>query len=194
MATVTITDLERKKKGPIYAINSSKPPRRGNLVIPIDDRKDQIVIPMTWVPIDLVEHADRSKILGSTQFRQSILRGDVTLLSEKEAAGLMSRDGAHEELGRARAFQINSVPSTRDPMEMAASVPQVDLASQVSPPVYTLIETMATNSEIEVLNTLRNMGTMQRNEYKAVYTRAKELGFKKLKAYCKEQKELLKRS
>lgn len=189
--TVTINDLEESDRGPVWVVNITSGKLRAQLVIGILDssgKPSQVIVPQTWIPINLTEQAPRKLIVESTRFRNSIVKQHIKLISQEEADYLMTQKGAKEEFETVRQFSLDRPYEMKGRQGLEASVESSDGFDSVSlsAPVEQLIATMQNNSEESVMNTLRNMGTLRRDEYKAVYSRANELHFKELKSLCKE--------
>jgi hypothetical protein len=60
----------------------------------------------------------------------------------------------------------------------------------VSTPVLGIIHTMSLKdapAEVEIVNSLRNLGSLSLDELRAVGSKAKELGFDDVRRYCKSE-------
>jgi hypothetical protein len=193
---VTINDLEESEKGPVWVLNTSVAPRRANIVIPVPSsggRMSQVVVPMTFIPINLTEQISRSNLLASTEFRNAILKGHIKLISTEEAKARLAEQGAAQEAERIRQFDISTgtneaQPATSDfdKAEILMDAAGNNTPNEISPPVAALAATLSTTDEVSVINTLRSMGQLSKAEYRYVYDQARQFGFKKLRNFCRE--------
>lgn len=191
---VTLNQLEEHRKGPVWAINTTKGKLRGQLVISVPasgGKASEVVLPLTWIPINLTGQTSRKYLLASNNFRNSVSRGLLRLVSEEEAQHVLAQSGGAEEQEKVARFRLGSIDAPNH-VDAGAEFDQVQVkdtmeAQGLSAAVYNLVETMKDNSPIEVLNTMRNMGELSRDEYRAIYIRAKEVRYKEVSEFCKTQ-------
>ncbi len=94
-ATLTLNDLEDMEKGPIYVLNNTRQPEQGEVSFTVpklgQSGVDNVVIPSTFIPIDLMEQVSRKQLMESSEFKRSI-RGKVLVLITKEYAHELLQD------------------------------------------------------------------------------------------------------
>jgi hypothetical protein len=179
---LTLNELEESDVGPVWVLNTTEGQRRAQVVIEIPNENGnghtQVFIPMSWIPINLTDQVRRGQLLRGQNFRSAVAKKLIRLIRAEEAEKMLQQPGAAEEQQRISEFSINN------PSEVA---PQGDQQTEnLSPVVLAIYGTMADNGEIEVMNTLRNIGALQEHEYRAIHRRAKQLGYRQLKELAKE--------
>ena len=104
----TIHQLSADKSPSVYVLNTSDQynmvddkPIRGDIYIPIKTQTGEsvlLVVPATWIPIDLSTFADKEDILRSTRFRHMHRTHQIELISPEEAEkALMTKDALREQ-------------------------------------------------------------------------------------------------
>ena len=110
LRTYSISELEANPQfGPVWVINSTKGERRGNVTLAIYRRtgigSDTLVIPMTWVPLDLTTKVSREQLLYDNQFRQALSSGLIRLVHPEDCAKLYAENAeARAELARQQNY------------------------------------------------------------------------------------------
>ena len=101
MQTISIADLERNEGLSVWVVNNANP--SGSINLSINDgtgNQIPIVIPITWVPVDLTTQATKSAIVTSPQFRRLVASRMLLLVSEETAIKSLSTKEAQEENAR----------------------------------------------------------------------------------------------
>lgn len=76
----------------LFVLNRANPEGNINLNVTSDGQRIAVVIPMTFVPIDMSNFAQRQALLGNTDFRKLIAKGAVQLVDNDEAEALVTTD------------------------------------------------------------------------------------------------------
>lgn len=76
----------------LFVLNRANPEGNINLNVTSDGQRIAIVIPMTFVPIDMSNFAQRQALLNNTDFRKLIAKGAVQLVDNDEAHKLVTTD------------------------------------------------------------------------------------------------------
>ena len=105
---IEISDLEGKHANePIWVLNSSANSDAGqageiHIGIPKQNgtKIDPLFIPQTWLPVEVTKQIPREQLLASSEFRQSINKGLLTLIDAASAKEILAQDGAKEETVR----------------------------------------------------------------------------------------------
>ena len=71
---IGINDIESDPAGPIWVINKSEGIGRSDLSfgVTLNGQGISVVIPQTWIPINLTEQAPKAAILNTQGFRRSV--------------------------------------------------------------------------------------------------------------------------
>ena len=205
MSKRTLTINELRKQGPndpIYVLNETvnlPQQERANIVFTAKaDNGDvsTVAVFTTWIPTCLTDLTDRQTILRSQGFLNAVHGGSITIITEEEATRLMSMKGAREEYERVRKMNINSTvgiseeitKSNATQIEVVGNQPAQD-SNPISASVLALTESMDNGTGIEGLNSLRNLGGLNDQEYAHVMRHARSLGdgFKDVVDYCREK-------
>lgn len=87
------SDLEQETTGPVWVLNSSRGDLRGNVIVvasrPNSEGSDTLVIPATWIPVELTTLASRAQLISSNNFRITVSQGRLVLVDAGEAAEFM---------------------------------------------------------------------------------------------------------
>ena len=192
---VSIAELEKTVKGNLWVLNTTVSPTRANVVIEVSNSagsKTQVIIPATFIPLNLTDQVPKKFITQSDRFRQAVFRKLIVPVTEEYAKRVLSSEGASTELERLRTFTSNasvvheaSISNVMDTNKHEQESWKVGL----SQPVVTLCELMESTGETEALNTSRNMGTLARKEYREIAKRARDLKFRKLRQWARDNME-----
>jgi hypothetical protein len=102
----TIEELEQSEKGPVWVLNNTRDALEGKVVVSIAKKNgngsDVIRIPRSFIPFDLTLQVTRSQLLDSSDFRQTIGKKFLRLITPEYAAVLLSTEEAKEEQVRLR--------------------------------------------------------------------------------------------
>lgn len=103
--SITISQAEQSKSSSVWALNGSgvKGQQKGNINITVTEgngRANNIVLPVTFIPIDLTTQATKNAVLSSPDFRRMVQRQFVRLISEEDATLLLSTQEAQAEQRR----------------------------------------------------------------------------------------------
>jgi hypothetical protein len=99
---VTLKAIEAdKESSSLWVVNKTKP--RGVLNVSMPDGLGGtvvMVIPITWIPIDLTTQATKENLLKSPVFRRLVTNGSIGLIDEAQAEGIMVGGDAQKEAHR----------------------------------------------------------------------------------------------
>lgn len=189
MTVVRISDLEKTKGGPVWAINKTRGASRSLLVLSVPKPQggsDSVKIPVTYLPVDLTGQVPKGQLMASSDFRRAVTSGYLELIDEASANKILEGPGAAEELRRLRE-EDNSL--TADSARLTAGTEAEEAVSAtMSPRVQQFLANLeeATNAT-SVLNTLRAMGELEEAEYAEIRKVAEsKRGFDEVVAFCDE--------
>ena len=102
----TIEELEQHEKGPVWVLNNTRDNLEGKVVVSIPKKNgngaDVVRIPRSFIPFDLTLQVSRSQLMDSSDFRQTIGKRMLKLVTPEYAEVLLSTEEAKEELQRVR--------------------------------------------------------------------------------------------
>lgn len=100
----TIEELEKSEKGPIWVLNNTRDALEGKIVVSIPKKNgngsDVIRVPRSFIPFDLTMQVGRAQILDSSDFRQTVGKKLLKLITPEYAAVLLATAEAKEEQTR----------------------------------------------------------------------------------------------
>jgi hypothetical protein len=183
-----IRDLEASPDaGPVWVLNSSRGTRRGDVVLTVARNSglgsDTVVVPATWIPLDLTMMVSRSQLLRDNQFRQSILNGLLTLVNEDDATSLFDEhEDALKERQRLSNYMLVGAVAFQQQQAVSGDVEVFgdDKGGDdgIPAPVKNLIQRIELahkNGELddaaeqEFVAVLRNLGEQEVDVYKHIF-------------------------
>lgn len=101
---VTVAELEEQTAGPVYVLNNTKAPEQGLVVLTVPKLSgmgmDNVVVPSTFIPIDLLEQVSRKQLNESSEFKSAIRRKLLVPITKEYAEKLLDDDDAKYEIER----------------------------------------------------------------------------------------------
>lgn len=113
--SLTIGDIEASKSSSVWVLNKSNP--KGNVTISVPNGMGNtatVIMPVTWVPMDLTTQSTKQSLTASPVFRRMLALGMLCVITEEEAQTLLSTPDAQEEMQRIYAMprEMSGDPST----------------------------------------------------------------------------------
>jgi hypothetical protein len=106
---LSISDLEDSgDRGSIWVMNSAQKSEyelEGEILINIptaQGRPEMLKVPQSWLPYEATGRFPKKRILESVEFRNALMKGLITAITEADAHAIMNEDGAREERKRLR--------------------------------------------------------------------------------------------
>lgn len=171
----------------VYALNTTEGDRRGNVFFTVPsaagNREDQVIVPATWVPVNLTAQVTRKQLLESATFRRAMNTGMLKIISSEDAARLLEEPGAKEEADKVNKVVIGNVVEEAQlgmGRDRPAAATTADGGSTLSPQLTTFLDMLDTVTDGEALNSYRVMGRLGLEEMRAVLKRAKTLNYAQL--------------
>jgi hypothetical protein len=127
--TVTQALVERKDDLALYVMNRTKPAGNINLTVLGEDGTSQsIVIPKTFVPIDMTLFAPRDNLLKNKHFRQLCQLGEIAIAHPDDAeTAIQNSPKAKQEIQRVLTMNAGS--------DSAAMPEYLEMRTDVAAPV-----------------------------------------------------------
>ncbi len=133
----SIGELEKTDKGPIFVLNNLKGEYKGMIVVPVARRNgnghDVIRIPPTFIPVDLTQQVGKVQLLESTEFRQTVSKGLIRLVTREYAEQILAQEDAQVEaqnvadnMSRAKTMVESSLLNDGKKRGVAAMVNDLD--------------------------------------------------------------------
>ena len=119
MKSYSIQDIIDQEKGPIWVRNTSSEVASpgGDIFISVSiaGTARVVTIASTWVPINITNQVPRKALSESPYFMEALTKGLIKAISEVDAAKILGRDGAVEEVERLaeRARSIKEAVSVK---------------------------------------------------------------------------------
>lgn len=102
----TIEELEKQDKGPVWVLNNTRDNLEGKVVVSIPKRNgngaDVIRVPRSFIPFDLTLQVPRPQLLDSADFRQTVGKKFLRLITPEYATVLLATEEARDEQVRLR--------------------------------------------------------------------------------------------
>jgi hypothetical protein len=120
----TLDELEQEDKGRVFVINNSEGAQRGMILIPVQKQngKSELVrVPKTYIPVDLTQQITKKALLESSEFRRTVMRGLIQLVSSEYATYVLST-----EEGKAEKQRIDNEMKAAQQSVLAATTMETD--------------------------------------------------------------------
>jgi len=130
LKTIELRQLEASNDNSVFAINNTKGATRGQIVIAVPRSNgvgmDAVIIPATWIPIELTIQVSKKQLMESADFRRAFARGMIKLVDSDSAIKVMETDDAREEVERL----VNSQQLQRSVMT-ATNVDDIEIPEEI---------------------------------------------------------------
>lgn len=177
---------EKPEAGPVWVLNSSKGDRRGDVVLTVARQtgigSDAIIVPATFIPMDLTMIVSRPQLLRDNQFRQALHNGLLRLVHPDDCAKMFEEDeGARREQARLSNYMLvggvaHQQQASQHDVEVFGDRPSSD--SDIPAVVKTMIQRIELahkegeldeQKENEFISVFRGMGELDEAVLKHVY-------------------------
>lgn len=177
----TLKQLEQEKDSiALWVVNRTNP--RGDLNITMPDGLGGniiIVIPVTWIPMDLTTQATRDSLVKSPIFRRLVTKGAIGLIDEAQAELIMEADDAKEEADRVYSVE-RSIAS--DPLLKSPEIEKIEDEQSGKISGFAMNIIGIDLEEDKVLSMIRNQGdVLTKEDFEYIATNS-VMG--KVKEYC----------
>jgi hypothetical protein len=184
LRAITLAELEASKSSSVWVKNISNP--KGKVNMTMSDGMGNnvvVVVPVTWIPLDLTTQAAKNSLIASPVFRRMLSMRMVQLISEADAEAEMDDPAAQKEASRVYSHAQES--SLNDPfVPAAAKAAAVEGSGSISG--FAMQLAIAKDmDEDQVLTTLRGSeSSMSVDDFKYI---AETSVFPRVKIYCAEK-------
>jgi hypothetical protein len=101
---MTLGDLEKEEKGPVFVQNVSTGDEAGQVLITVPKKNgngsDLVKVPKTFIPMDLTSQVPRSQLIEAAEFRKTITGGLLKLCTPEYAEMLLNSEDGKDEARR----------------------------------------------------------------------------------------------
>ena len=105
---VSLAELEEQEKGPVYVLNNTRQPEQGQICFTVpklgQSGVDQVIVPSTFIPIDLMDQVSRKQLKESSEFKTAVRGKVLILITEAYAKEMLEDEDA--EFEQERLFNI----------------------------------------------------------------------------------------
>ena len=175
---ITLATLEQDKKGTsVWVLNNTEGATRSRIIFTVPQSagngQDIVDVPLTFIPVDLSLQASKDILTRSTDFRRTVGKGLVILLSEAEANAKLEEDGASEEVERLRHQFLKSgeakPPESMRPPGQEDPGHQSDVQKSEAKAAAAVVQlaVMSENyTDTEMLNSVKSLGKLTLDDFK----------------------------
>ena len=179
LKAISLSDLEADGKYSVWVLNKTNP--RGIVNISMPDNLGGtvvMIIPITWIPIDLTTQTTREGLLKSPVMRRLITSGSLMLISEEDALKVMESPEAKEE-----AKRVYSVVQNEPTLESQEVKKLMDEEKgKVGPYAMNVISLEGELEEDKIYSMIRGQeGILTEEDYSYISLNSK---YAKVKEYC----------
>lgn len=214
LTPLSLRDIENDEGKTVFVLNTTKGKYRGQVVIAVPRPNgiglDGVIIPPTFIPIELTEQVSKKQLLDSSDFRKSISRGLIIPVSTKDALSFLETDDAKEEIENLYAsqqLQRDAMISTHvddieipelQNMEKGAEGTGLDVDEDgrvdgVSLAVMQSVEILKeSGNEKACISSFRSQVSMTPEDYRYVMNNISKTEYSSLFDFCRSQYNLLK--
>ena len=178
---ITLKQLEQEKDSTaLWVVNRTNP--RGDLNITMPDGlggNTIIVIPVTWIPMDLTTQATRDSLVKSPIVRRLVTKGAIGIIDEDQAELIMEAEDAKEEADRVYSVE-RSIAS--DPLLKSPEIEKIEDEQSGKISGFAMNIVGIELEEDKVLSMIRNQGdVLTKEDFEYIATNS-VMG--KVKEYC----------
>lgn len=204
---MSFEELEKDpEKGPVWVFNgtqqgSDNQRRQLMLIVPSlqGNTADTIIIPRTFIPINLTEQVSKKQLVQSSDFRKAVARGLLILTDEETAKTILGRRDSIIEKERLKMEAMKSrellnannmaVVAEGEGTSATDNKENVQLIRDVSPAVMQVMADTKGRQQIEIKNSLQNIGTLTQKDFEYVLSNSSEQGLSKLAKWAERKIE-----
>ncbi len=204
---LSFSDLEADPdKGPVWVFNGTQNEnndqrRQLMLVVPSlqGNTSNTVIIPRTFIPINLTEQVSKKQLVQSSDFRRAVASGLLILTEEESANSILQRKGAIVESERLRKearkardllSQANmAVVAEGESTSATDNSENTQLIRDVSPAAMQVMADTKGRQQVEIKNSLQNIGNLTQRDFEYVLSNATEQGLSKLAKWAERKIE-----
>lgn len=189
---IRLRDLEADtKENSVFVLNNTKKEKRGQVIFGVPKATgvglDTVVVPATFIPIELTEQVSRNQLFNSAEFRKAVSSGMLLLMKSGWASAYLESEDAKAEIDRLRnsqEFHRTVMTATKtddivipnvDSLEEQAtasvrgSVDGKGVIHDINPAVVHTVELLKESKDQKgTIASLRAMGELERHDYRYV--------------------------
>ena len=178
-----IHDLENQSKGSVWVLNKTRKEERSELFFTVAKQNgtglDQVVIPDTWIPIDLTQSVPIKQLIANSDFRRGLRDRFFVVITDEYARELLDQEGASDEQQRLIDLAQGVGGEFLNAPEEQALDDRHDVSDQIRN-LGSIIQEGA-QEEIRIIGTLRGYDKLSSKEKAYLYEAAENM--KKVREY-----------
>lgn len=176
---------------PVWVINITEGNTRGPVSVTVEKQGggyDSVLIPDTWLPVNLVNEVSRNQLINSSHFRQALKSNMIRLVDNTYAEFLNGQDGADVERQRLLDTGHNPFGAHYEAVPEKTAKRERECSAKVEH----IMGKLASEGEVGIINSLRTIKTsLEERDLKYVFFEAKKNDCKKLMKWAKDTREEL---
>jgi len=206
---ISFDDLEKDpERGSVWVFNGTQQENNNQrrqlmLIVPSlqGNTSDTIIIPRTFIPINLTEQVSKKQLVQSGDFRRAVARGLLILTDEESAKAILSRKDAQTEKERLKREAMKArdllgqtnmaVVAEGDGTSATDNSENTQLIRDVSPAVMQVMADTKGREQIEIKNSLQNIGNLTQRDFEYVLSNSTDQGLSKLAQWAERKIERL---
>jgi hypothetical protein len=183
LVPITLKQAEQDTKATsLWVMNNTNP--RGPINVNMPDGLGGVtimVVPLTWIPVDLTTQAARDSLLKSPPFRRLVTSNLLSLVSDESAEAFMENPEAKEEARKVYSYINNS--GNLDVENSEAGKVLQESSGDISGFALSIVESEL--DEDKVLSMVRNQtGAMSSKDFEYI---AQHCKYTRVREFCAEQ-------
>ena len=201
---LTVTQLEETKGSTVWVMNTSKrlPGRKGDVLFNVPKMRgegvDTIIVPLTFIPVELTTQCNKTQVLESAEFRRVVNVGLLEIVTPEHAEKQLDRNNQDiaEEIQRVSVL-INSAGhlGALEGLGLAETGAEEQVAlddEQVSTEAANILLMLEDDDvqESNIVSMINNGdGNFTRRDYEAMGRAAKKANCPRVRKLCRERFE-----
>lgn len=206
MKAISILQLEESSVKSVFVLNRTTGHEKGNIIISVAKKSgqgtDTVLIPDTFIPINLTEQVSKQQLIDSSDFRSALMSRRLQLVSSDDAEKALETSVARKELDKIykdrEVFRNNVMDLDNVSVEhedntqgmrdmMLSSADGAEVESNFRPAILQLVADLEeSNDQDAAISTLRNIEKVTTKEYRYVYKNVNK-AHKELISYARAQ-------
>lgn len=117
---IKLRDLEANDSNSVFVLNNTKGSTRGQVIFGVPKATgvglDTVVIPATFIPVELTEQVSKHQLMASSEFRNALSKGLIVAIKDEWAIEYLQSQDALDEIERlsnAKEYQRNVMTVTK---------------------------------------------------------------------------------
>lgn len=117
ISSMTMREVEESNDKSVFVVNLTREAYPTQVIIKYQTNGgdyESLIVPPTWIPIDLAETAPKKFLMESTSLRKAYNEGKIAFVAEKEAMEILKNPDAQREMKKIKAVKDAISKATRN--------------------------------------------------------------------------------